>query len=236
MPRLVFFAAVFGIFVCQQGCQPNSPSESIKPTSTVAPPVATRPVIAPPAKPKDEWKKLFDGRTLAGWKVPKLGGEGRVHVENGAIVLEQGGQMTAIAYTGDVPDNNYEVSLEGRRLEGSDFFCTTTFRVGDKPCTLVVGGWGGSLVGLSNVDGHDASENPTMTQMTFEEKRWYRVRIRVTDAAIEAWIGDRQVVKQPRKDHRFNIRMECDECRPLGICTWSTKGEVRDIQIRRLPK
>ncbi|MCG2682450.1 MAG: DUF1080 domain-containing protein [Planctomycetales bacterium] len=184
--------------------------------------------------PPTAWKKLFDGKTLKGWKATQFGGEGKVHVRDGAIVMEMGGMMTGITWTGKPPRNNYELALEGIRLDGSDFFCTTTFPVGDEHCSLVVGGWGGILVGLSNVDRFDASENQTTTTFDFEEKKWYRVRVRVTDAAIEAWIDDNRVVNQPRKGHTFGIRDEVDLCRPLGICTWCTKGAVRNIRLREL--
>ena len=142
--------------------------------------------------------------------------------------------MTGVTWTGKVPHNNYELALEGMRLDGSDFFCTTTFPVGDEPCTLVVGGWGGQLIGLSNVNYQDASENLTSSTMDFKNHQWYRVRIRVTDAAIEAWIDGRQVVNQPRKDHKFGIRIEVELCRPLGISTWDTTGAVRNIRLRAL--
>jgi len=184
--------------------------------------------------PPTAWKKLFDGKTLKGWKATQFGGEGKVHVRDGAIVMEMGGMMTGITWTGKPPRNNYELALEGIRLDGSDFFCTTTFPVGDEHCSLVVGGWGGILVGLSNVDRFDASENQTTTTFDFEDKTWYRVRVRVTDAAIEAWIDDNRVVNQPRKGHTFGIRDEVDLCRPLGICTWCTKGAVRNIRLREL--
>jgi hypothetical protein len=220
--------ALGAVLLCQQGCRPSQTGEPRK----------SQPEKPQPATPTadDGWKKLFDGKTLAGWKVPQIGGEGEVQVKDGAIVMDIGSEMTAIAWTGKMPRNHYELSLEGMKITGSDFFCTTTFRVGDEPCTLVVGGWGGSLVGLSNVDGRDAAANPTTTYLAFDENRWYRVRIRVTDAAIEAWIDDKQVVDQPRKDHKFGIRPECEQCQPLGVCTWNTKGAVRNIQLRELPK
>jgi hypothetical protein len=198
------------------------------------------PQSPPAAKPEDKkpaplkWKELFDGKTLKGWKAPNFGGEGKVSVKDGMIVMERGSLMTGVTWTGEVPRNNYELTLEGMRLEGSDFFCTTTFPVGDEPCSLVVGGWGGHLVGLSSVDYLDASENTTMSTMDFKDKQWYRIRIRVTDAAVEAWIGDKQVVKQSRQDHKFGIRMEVELSRPLGIATWDTTGAVRKIRIRKL--
>jgi hypothetical protein len=40
-------------------------------------------------------------------------------------------------------------------------------------CTLICGGWGGTLVGLSSIDDLDASENPTATIKEFKEKTWY---------------------------------------------------------------
>ena len=193
---------------------------------------------SPPAAgdkaPAAAWKNLFDGKTLKGWKAPQFGGEGKVYVRDGAIVMEPGSMMTGVTWTGKPPKTNYELSLEGIRLEGTDFFCTTTFPVGDEPCSLVVGGWGGMLVGLSNVDRYDASENQTTTSYEFAEKKWYRIRIRVTDAAVEAWIDGHRLVNQPRKGHTFGIRDEVDLCRPLGICTWETKGAVRNIRLREL--
>jgi hypothetical protein len=228
---LALMAAGAILFV-QQGCGSKEPPAIANAGPGDAGPKA---VENRPAEPDTTaWQSLFDGRSLKGWKAPRFGGEGNVYVKDGAIVMEAGGYMTGVAWTGKVIRNNYELSLEGMKLEGSDFFCTTTFPVGDDPCSLVVGGWGGGVVGLSNVDFHDASNNPTMKIMAFKDNEWYRVRIRVTDAAIEAWIDGEQVVNQPRKDHRFGIRSECDLCRPLGVCTWETKGAVRNIKVRPL--
>ena len=194
------------------------------------------PAKQPTAKetPATAAKDLFDGKTLDGWKVTDFGGQGKVYVQQGAIVMEMGNDMTGITWTGKPPRSNYELSLEGRRLEGNDFFCTTTFPVGKEYCSLVVGGWAGAVVGLSNVDYADAHENATTKFKEFKNKQWYRVRIRVSDAKIEAWIDDKQIVDQERKDHKFGIRMEVDLNRPLGISTWMTKGAVRNIKLREL--
>jgi len=177
---------------------------------------------------------LFDGKTLTGWKIANFGGEGEVEVKDGMIVLPMGMSMTGVTYTGEVPRTNYELSLEGMRLDGTDFFCTTTFAVGEKPCTLVVGGWGGTVVGLSNVDFYDASDNSTTTFQEFKDKQWYRIRIRVTDAKVEAWIDDNKVVTQERAGHKFGIRYEVELCQPLGVSTWDTTGAIRNIRLRTL--
>jgi hypothetical protein len=218
----------------QQGTPAPAPPSPAPPTPA---PVPNTPAPAAAAVQPDPyaWKDLFDGKTLAGWKSAQFGGEGDVQVEDGKIVMGLGNDMTGITYTRDVPRDSYELTLEGQRLQGTDFFCTTTFPVGKDPCSLVVGGWGGTVVGLSNVDSFDASENPTTTFQSFKNKQWYQVRIRVTPPKIEAWIDDEQVVDQERNGHKFGIRFEVDLCQPLGIATWCTEGAVRNIRLRQLP-
>lgn len=191
----------------------------------------------PPAAPKPDpyaWQDLFDGKTLEGWKTPQFGGEGEVHVEDGVIVLEMGSTMTGITWTGEPPRTNYELEWEGARLDGIDFFATATFPVGEKCVSFVTGGWAGMVAGISCVDYYDASDNLTTTFQEFKDKQWYKFRVRVTDAKIQVWIDQEQVVDLPRKGHEFDIRDEVDLCRPLGISAWCTKGGVRNIRIRRL--
>lgn len=189
-------------------------------------------------KPKAEdpyaWKELFDGKTLKGWKVPQFGGEGKVEVKDGQIILHAGETMTGIVYEGKVPTTNYELQLEGKRISGSDFFATTTFPVGDSHVSFVTGGWGGTVIGISCVDWRDASDNITSGFREFKNNQWYKFRIRVTDAKIQVWIDEDLVVDLPRKGYKFSVRAECDPCRPLGIASWCTTGAVRNIRIRRL--
>ena len=117
---------------------------------------ANRSLAAEPTKEPPS-KSLFDGKSLKGWKKTQFGGEGKVEVKDGRIVLHSGGPMTGITWTEDFPKIDYEISLEAMRVDGSDFFCGLTFPVGDKPCSFIVGGWGGGVVGLSSIDGSDAS-------------------------------------------------------------------------------
>ncbi len=191
---------------------------------------------APPKAVADSgrWKDLFDGKSLAGWKASDFAGKGKIEVRNGEIVIDGSDYMAGIAWTGEPPRNNYEIELEGMRREGFDFFCTTTFPVGKDYCSLVVGGWGGRLVGLSSIDGADASENDSSTSVKFQNQRWYKVRLRVSDAAITVWINGKKIINQPRADHQFSIRMEVEPSRPLGIAAWYTQGAVRNIRLRRL--
>ena len=180
--------------------------------------------------------RMFNGVDLAGWRVLDqvfYAEHGKVHVADGRLVLEAGNDLTGIAWTGPMPETNYEVSLEAMRVSGSDFFCGMTFPVGTERCTWIVGGWGGTVVGLSNVDGYNASENATTRPMTFESGRWYRLRLRVTDERIEAFIDDARVIDQARAEHTLGVWLQMDDFRPFGLATWRTCGALRRITLRR---
>jgi hypothetical protein len=183
---------------------------------------------------KEKWISLFDGKTLKGWKIPNFGTQGDVEVEDGKIILGFGDGCTGVTWTKDFPKWNYEVRCDAMRVDGNDFFCGMTFRVGDDPCSLIVGGWGGTVVGLSSVDGHDAANNETSTGREFKEKRWYNIRVRVTKDRIVCWIDEDKVVDLELKDRKISIRPEVDLSRPFGIASWRTTAALKNIQVRHL--
>ncbi len=185
---------------------------------------------------EETWQSLFDGKTLGNWKSTEFGGEGRVTVANGQINLEAGADLTGITWAGGrVPKTDYEISLEAMKTDGSDFFCGLTFPVADSFCSLILGGWGGGIVGLSSLDGLDASENQTTQVMDFPAKRWYKVRVRVTPKKIEAWLDDEKIVDVLATEYRIDIRSEVELSKPLGIATWKTGAALRNIRLRRIP-
>jgi hypothetical protein len=192
--------------------------------------------VAPSAQtPAAAGDPIFDGKTLTNWKPSTFSGQGKVTIENGEIVLSPGNDLTGITWSGAaLPTTNYELTLEARRMEGRDFFAGITFPVDDSFCSLILGGWGGNVVGLSSINSMDASENSTSQSREFEMNRWYRVRIRVTPAKIESWLDDRQIIDQELKGNKIDIRIEVDPSKPMGIATWRTKGGLRNIRLRRL--
>ena len=193
----------------------------------------------PPSNPtrteQPNWQPLFDGKTLANWQSTKFMGEGAVKVDNGQLILEAGRDLTGINWVGpELPATNYEIALQAMRVDGGDFFAGVTFPVADSFCSLILGGWGGSVVGLSNVNGMDASENSTSQSIEFQSGRWYNVRIRVTPAKIEAWLDERKIIDQDLQGNKVDTRLEVDLSRPLGVASWKTKSALRDIRLRRL--
>jgi hypothetical protein len=190
----------------------------------------------PPAPVAGEgWQPLFDGQSLRGWRITKFDGPNRVEVRNGLLYLGTGDPFTGINYTNAPPTMNYEIALEALRVSGSDFFCGLTFPVRDSFCSLIVGGWGGSVVGLSNIDGMDASENETTQFIDFANGRWYRVRLRVTEQKIEAWIEQKKVVNLTTTGRKLSLRFgDIELSKPLGISCWMTSAALREIKLRRV--
>lgn len=166
------------------------------------------------------------------WVVSDYIGSGGVWVEGDTCFLGEGNDMTGITWKGPLPSMNYEVSLQAKRVAGDDFFCGLTFLYGKDPCSLIVGGWGGRLVGISSLDWLDASENGTAKWRDFEKDKWYSIRLRVTPKKIEAWIDGEPLIDVDTEGHTIGIRFEVEPCRPFGIATWRTAGALKDIRIR----
>ena len=179
---------------------------------------------------------MFDGETLDGWELIEFGGEGDIEVVDGEIRMDPGDPLTGICVTEDteLPTSNYEISLEGMKLDGHDFFSAVTFPVTDSFCTLVVGGWGGQLVGLSNLDGQDASSNHTRVMRKFEKDRWYAIRIQVLPDRITAWIDDEKLVDESIEGVEVSIRGDIIGTTPLGITSFQTYSSIRNIKLRKM--
>lgn len=190
-----------------------------------------------------ESQALFDGKSLAGWAPSNFETPGDVKVipsfkgDRAAIVIEAGTPLSGITWTKGsmLPRTNYEISLEAMRVEGFDFFCAITFPIGDSSATFVMGGWSSMVVGISSINGADASENETTAGKEFTDGKWYKVRVRVTDKKVEAWIDDEQFANVEREGRTFSLRGgDIQKSLPLGIATYMTKGAVRDITLKRL--
>lgn len=192
------------------------------------------------------WKPLFDGKSLSGWKVTDFAGHGEVKVDPHfkapketnsapAIILETGAILTGITWTNEPPKGDYEITFEAMKLDGSDFFAALTFPAADGHCSLIVGGWGGSVFGISSVDSMDASENETSKFLNFDKNRWYRIRVRVTKSKIQAWLDKDKLIDLVTTDRRITVRAgEIELAQPLGLSAYQTKGAIRDLKIREL--
>lgn len=177
---------------------------------------------------------LFDGKTLEGWEITEFGTQGPVLISDGKIVLNYGDGCTGITWEKEFPNVNYEVVVEAQKTSGNDFFCGMTFPVNDEFCSLIVGGWGGPVVGLSCIDGKDASDNSTKILKQFEKNIWYKIKLQVTTEKIMAWVDDEKLVDFAYSDHKLYVRPEVNLSKPFGICSWNTTAEIRKISLIEL--
>ena len=156
-------------------------------TAQVTPQPATpqsatpQPATPQPTASQPRWRSLLDSRTLVradktpgGWQLAdqeEFAEHGKVHVDQGNLILERGYPATGVRWTGPFPKTNYELRLDAKRTDGGDFFCGLTFPVGAGSLTLILGGWGGWAVGLSCIDGEYAIDNETCTVVQFKQDR-----------------------------------------------------------------
>ena len=221
--NIIFRNLIFGLFVLLVfGCSSNKKQQKKQvPVKNVE--------LA-----KIDGTYLFNGNSLEGWEITQFGTQGVVDVTGGKIILNYGDGCTGVTYKNDFPKVNYEVNLEARKTSGNDFFCGMTFPVNDESCSLVVGGWGGPVVGLSCIDGDDASNNSTKILKRFDKNVWYKIKLKVTDTKIIAWIDGEKLVDFSYPGHELYVRPEVELSKPFGICTWITTAELRNIWVREL--
>jgi len=181
---------------------------------------------------------LFNGKDLTGWKVAPFRDGGAVNVlSNGIVECGVGIPLSGIAYTNAPPTMNYELSLEAMRAEGSDFFVALTIPIETNFCTVVIGGWGGCLCGISSVDYTDASENQWAEGVRFENNRWYTLRVRVTPGVLQVFLDkDLYTARvQFESSSRFSLRPgDIDKTKPLGLATFRTRGLWRNFTLTRI--
>ena len=180
---------------------------------------------------------LFDGKNLDNWQPTDFAGKGEIFIDkNGSLVLEMGAELSGLHWKGEaLPTSNYEISLQAKRTMGSDFFCGLTFPYQETHATLILGGWGGSLIGISSLDDFDASENDTGDAFIFDENRWYQIKLRVTDQKFMVWIDNELVINCDLEGRKIGMRSgEIEMSKPLGITTYATTGEFKRIDLVRI--
>lgn len=184
---------------------------------------------------------LFEAPLASQWQDAKIEGGGEVRRETDGFTLHAGAPMTAnVLPTWEqegLPVVGYRLTYEAMRVSGSDFFGSVTFPVGhrERSVTFVLGGWGGTQVGISSIDGADASENPTGSSQRFENGRWYRIRIEVHEESVRVWLDDRPLVRFDPQGRQLHLRGgEISKCVPFGFATYGTEGRIRACVVERL--
>jgi hypothetical protein len=217
---LVFTAAFLS------SCSDQKPASNAPATTAAATPAPSDSIEFPLAD-MSEWKPIENGVC------------GPCSVKEGVLKLGSGDGVTGVVYTGkaELPLVNYELSWEARKTDGIDFFAAATFQVRKKEdCgTFINGGWGGGVTGISNLDSLSANENNTTTTVDYETNRWFKFRIQVTPEMLIAYVDERKVVNCNITEKKVSLRGgDIEHCAPLGFASYQSKGEIKNIRIRKL--
>jgi hypothetical protein len=165
-----------------------------------------------------------------------FGGAGDVFIEPQRIVIGMGSPLTGIYVPNFPAREDYELHVIATRTGGSDFFCGLTFPVAQTHLTLVLGGWGGALCGLSTLDGQDASQNETKSFRKFERNRPYDLKIEVRRERVVALLDGEPLLDVTLSGRTAALRTEMLPSRPLGIATYNTSAVISALEWRTLPQ
>lgn len=161
-----------------------------------------------------------------------FGGDGAMRATSSELVLEPGAPLTGGTFAVELPRDGYEVAFRAARLSGIDFFCGLTFPTARGELTLVLGGWGGTVCGLSSLDGEDASSNDTRTLRHFKTGVDAAVRVRVDGDDVRVYVDDQPFLAASLRDREVNVRAEVEPCRPFGFCCYLTTARIADLRWR----
>lgn len=178
------------------------------------------------------WHDLLADEAATSWESIPFGLHGPSSIEAGRMTLGMGGPLTGMRWSGAALPREYELELTCRKTMGTDFLCGLTFPIGESAATVILGGWGGALTGLSSIDGLDASENFTCSYRRYPPDTDFQLRVRVTTQHVRAWLDGELLFTVDTTRHRLSVRDEMEACTPLGIASYSTASEVSRMRWR----
>jgi hypothetical protein len=82
----------------------------------------------------------------------------------------------------------------------------------------------------------DAANNDTSSWQTFENERWYNIRLRVTKGHVDTFIDGEHIIDADLYGRPLSIRPEVELSQPLGICSFQTTSVIRKIRFYKLPE
>jgi len=71
----------------------------------------------------------------------------------------------------------------------------------------------------------------------FEKDVWHKIRVRVTDDKLQAWIDEDQKVDLELEGKKISLLPgDIELSVPLGIAAYQTRAQYRNIVWKNLPK
>ena len=178
-----------------------------------------------------DWRQLYDGADLSSWELGVYGESDEYEVLEDGVVIPQTAALAGMTFRGALPTVPYRLSVEATRLYGADFFLGVTFPVSDDHLTLVLGGWGGMVSGLSSLDGLDASRNATKTLRHFPNGKRHEVEIEVTETDGRVRVDGEPFLSTSLEGREVGLRVDVEPSHPLGIATYATSTHLHRVRV-----
>ncbi len=179
---------------------------------------------------------MLVGNELGPWEASSFAYEGDLYMWDGVLNTGWGSYISGVTWSKEPPARtHFEIELEARFTDGNDFFLGLTVPVKESYATWIVGGWGGTVVGISDINGNSADDNETTLEMIFEKERWYRCKLRVVDERIQCWIDDKKIIDVDTQGKKVNLRPgPIIGSAPIGLAAYDTIAEYRNMVWRNL--
>ena len=198
---MLWIGLALGVGLAWLGCQQwdnlqasQREDEALDPGETPVPTDFPPPEVPVEFLQPGGWSNLFSGGKLTGWAKTDYAGRGKVEMKKGEVHIENGLVITGINFTNAaaLPKMDYELTYQAKKVNGTDFFGLLTFPVGESHASLVTGGWGGAVTGISSINSMDASENDSTIYLKYNKDQWYTFRLRVTPENISVWMNPKE--------------------------------------------
>jgi hypothetical protein len=169
------------------------------------------------------------------WQVSNYGSGGSIKFSNSSLNIEMGDPIQGVNWVGSsLPKNNYSLTFEAMRTQGNDFFVGLTFPIKEQFCSLIISGWGGTVSGLSSINGLDASENESTCDLVINNNQWYKIELKVQDKVIKVFFDEKEIINILTHEKVFSIRPEVEPSKPLGLASFYTSAQYRNFFLKKL--
>ncbi|NOY36856.1 MAG: DUF1080 domain-containing protein [Chlorobi bacterium] len=191
---------------------------------------------------QNEWKYLFDGKTMKGWESPEEPASWQV--EDSVLVAE--GSGSCLWYTGDVSGHDFknfifEAEVKADSLANAGILFHTEYSESGSPAK-------GYECQIRNTAGNDAGRIMTgslsgirnLCKSPVRDGEWFSYRISVQGKTIRTWINDILIVDYTEPANPF--RTDGTKRRRLDSGTFAlvnhhagSKVRFRNIRVKALP-
>ena len=127
---------------------------------------------------------------------------------------------------GDTSWQNYEISLEAKKIGGNEGFLIMFRANGNNYYWLNLGGWGNTKHAIEKSTGGSRGIVGTEVTGSITTDQWYNIRIRCEDGRYQVWLDSSLIIDYTDSSPHLSGQ--------VGVGTWATQARFRNIQVTRI--